>query len=450
MKVFAAALLMCSTLAISAQTEPPAPSRITVTVNTQQTMDPVSRYEYGMFIEHIRDTMYRGLWSELLEDRKFYFPISSAAPVAPPQQQAGGPPRGPQPRRWLPVGPDEAITMDKDKPFVGDQSPRIALDASTEHGIRESGIALQKGKRYIGHIILRGTPGAHIKVALVWGNDPNDRRVISLNAVPQTYKTFPLNFTAPADSSDAALEITGTGTGDFTCWFDPIDARRRHTRQTRPTFRRGFEQWSALLQFGFPFSVGPYPTPVARFRALARRTRFRNRGALRIFGNAAMAAGWPVVSARYTPVVIAVAALTAVVPPLGFGADWVTWIYRGLALLLIGCPCALVLSTPAAITAGIAAGARRGLLIKGGAALETIGRVTTVAFDKTGTLTLGKPHVTDVLALSGSLSAACSAWPLRWKRDRAIRSPGRSWPGLRRMAFRCAQSALRPPCPARQ
>ena len=107
-------------------------------------------------------------------------------------------------------------------------------------------------------------------------------------------------------------------------------------------------------------------------------------------------------SARYTPVVIAVAALTAVVPPLGFGAHWVTWIYRGLALLLIGCPCALVLSTPAAIAAGIAAGARRGLLIKGGAALETIGRVTTVAFDKTGTLTLGKPRVTDVLALSGT------------------------------------------------
>jgi Zn2+/Cd2+-exporting ATPase len=107
-------------------------------------------------------------------------------------------------------------------------------------------------------------------------------------------------------------------------------------------------------------------------------------------------------SARYTPMVFAVAALTAVVLPLGFGADWVTWIYRGLALLLIGCPCALVLSTPAAITAGVAAGARRGLLIKGGAALETIGRVTTVAFDKTGSLTLGEPHVTDLLALSGT------------------------------------------------
>ena len=107
-------------------------------------------------------------------------------------------------------------------------------------------------------------------------------------------------------------------------------------------------------------------------------------------------------SARYTPVVILVAILAILVPPLAFGADWHTWIYRGLALLLIGCPCALVLSTPAAITSGIAAGARRGLLIKGGAALEAIGRVRTIAFDKTGTLTEGRPQVTDLVPLTGT------------------------------------------------
>ena len=105
-------------------------------------------------------------------------------------------------------------------------------------------------------------------------------------------------------------------------------------------------------------------------------------------------------SARYTPFVILVAVLTVLVPPLAFGADWHTWIYRGLALLLIGCPCALVLSTPAAITSGIAAGARRGLLIKDGAALETIGRVRAIAFDKTGTLTQGRPQVTDLVSLT--------------------------------------------------
>ncbi|OOV11891.1 heavy metal translocating P-type ATPase [Deinococcus sp. LM3] len=101
----------------------------------------------------------------------------------------------------------------------------------------------------------------------------------------------------------------------------------------------------------------------------------------------------------YTPAAMAVAFLFAVLPPLLFGQPWNEWIYKGVALLLIACPCALVLSVPAAVTSGISAGARRGLLIKGGAALETIGSVSTVAFDKTGTLTENKPQVTDVIGL---------------------------------------------------
>jgi len=103
----------------------------------------------------------------------------------------------------------------------------------------------------------------------------------------------------------------------------------------------------------------------------------------------------------YTPGAMVVAALIVVVPPLAFGGDWMTWVYRGLATLLIACPCALVISTPAAIASGLAAGARQGLLIKGGAALETLGKVVTVAFDKTGTLTRGHPQVTDIVPING-------------------------------------------------
>ncbi len=106
-------------------------------------------------------------------------------------------------------------------------------------------------------------------------------------------------------------------------------------------------------------------------------------------------------SRYYTPAAMAVAALIMVVPPLLTGAEWSTWIYRGLATLLIACPCALVISTPAAIASGLAAGARRGLLVKGGAALEILGKVRTVAFDKTGTLTVGRPRVTDIIAVEG-------------------------------------------------
>ena len=103
----------------------------------------------------------------------------------------------------------------------------------------------------------------------------------------------------------------------------------------------------------------------------------------------------------YTPLMMFVAVLVITMPPMFFAQPWETWVYRGLALLLIACPCALVISTPAAITSGLAAAARRGALIKGGAALEQLGKIETIAFDKTGTLTQGKPQVTDVHALSG-------------------------------------------------
>lgn len=106
-------------------------------------------------------------------------------------------------------------------------------------------------------------------------------------------------------------------------------------------------------------------------------------------------------SRAYMPAVVSVALLAAVLPPLLFGAAWDTWIYRGLALLLIGCPCALVISVPAAVAAGLSSGARHGLLMKGGAVMETAAKTTLVAFDKTGTLTEGRPQITDIVPLHG-------------------------------------------------
>jgi alpha-L-arabinofuranosidase len=211
----AAAFCLGSAITATAQEAAPSvPDQLKATINTQQTADPVSKYVFGSFIEHIGGTIYRSVWSELLDDRKFWFPIT-AKDEAPPVGQNAAQRQRMALRKWRPVGPDEAVSLDADQPFVGDHSPKIGLDASTPHGVKQSGFALVKGKTYTGRIWLKGTPGSKVTVSLIWGDGASDKQTVTIPALTAEYKKTPLNFTAKADTANATLEIAGTGSGNF-------------------------------------------------------------------------------------------------------------------------------------------------------------------------------------------------------------------------------------------
>src|SRR5208283_1928567 len=117
----------------------------------------------------------------------------------------------------------------------------IELDLATPHGIRQSGLALVKGKQYTGRIYLRGTPGSTVKVSLIWGEGANDRQTLSFAALTNVYKKFPLSFTGKADASDGAIEITGTDTGSFhigTLSLMPSDNVQGFRADTIPLIRQ--------------------------------------------------------------------------------------------------------------------------------------------------------------------------------------------------------------------
>lgn len=168
---------------------------------------PVAAAIFGGYMEPATTRV----WAEMLTDRKFANAVTeekaSAAPTSPFFRFLGEP--------FRPVGPAGTVTMDTAQPFVGKHSPRVQLDASEPHGIRQSRLRLGQGKSYTGRVYLAGDSDAKVVVRLVWGAGESDAHTIQIPSLSSEYRKFPLEFTSPADSEDARLEILGTGSGSF-------------------------------------------------------------------------------------------------------------------------------------------------------------------------------------------------------------------------------------------
>jgi alpha-N-arabinofuranosidase len=199
-----------ATVFFSAEAQQAQP--VAVRIDATARSAAVTPYEYGMFIEPIGGLVARTLWAEMLDDRKFYYPIGPAASDAPPPVNAEGRP-GVVYRKWRPIGGDAVVTMDTQHPYVGTQSARIAVSPDHVTGIGQSGIEVVRGRRYVGKLKLSGEPGVAVSVALVWGDRPQDRQVVPLPTPGADWSEASFAFTPTVAASDARLEITGTGTG---------------------------------------------------------------------------------------------------------------------------------------------------------------------------------------------------------------------------------------------
>ena len=178
-----------------------------VAIDASKTGEPVNPMIFGGYMEPATTQV----WAEMLTDRKFANPITSAVAAAPTnsffRRFAGEP--------FKPVGPEGTVEMDTVNPFVGKHSPRIKLDGSEPRGIQQSKLRVAGGKSYEGRIYLAGNPGAQIIVRLVWGTGTSDSQTIAIPSLSSEYRKFPLKFTPTADTDDARLEILGSGSGTF-------------------------------------------------------------------------------------------------------------------------------------------------------------------------------------------------------------------------------------------
>jgi alpha-N-arabinofuranosidase len=170
----------------------PRPQPVRVSVEAGKTGAPISKYIYGQFIEHLGRCIYGGIWAEMLEDRKFYHAVGAGASP------------------WKALGGADRVAMDKTDPFVGSHTPRLTAPG----GLAQAGLALRKGRRYVGRVWLAGqAAAAPVKVSLAWGDGQGDRQTVTVKALTARYARVPLAFVAGADTDRGRLEIVAGGKG---------------------------------------------------------------------------------------------------------------------------------------------------------------------------------------------------------------------------------------------
>lgn len=187
-----------------------AQPKLVAKIDVSQKSDRIEDELFGMFMENLGNEDVGNLtddclWSELIDDRKFFYPVDRNDELIPKNRKQ-------KINQWIPVGAD--VTMDEKQAYVGKHAPKITTNTNSENGISQTGIQLQKNKKYTGHIILKASPGVSVTVSLNYGNAAGDKQTIEFKP-DETYKRYDFSFTSKADFAQGMLEILGNGNGNF-------------------------------------------------------------------------------------------------------------------------------------------------------------------------------------------------------------------------------------------
>lgn len=194
----------------------------TVEIDTSTIGEPISPYVYGQFIEHLGRCIYGGIWAEMLEDRKFYYPVTGERSGweahqgdTSTWQGEGAPFEILVASPWQIVGPPESVRMSTEAPYVGEHDPVITLSPGEPRGIFHPRLGLVAGRKYVGHIVLKASGAVErVDVALVCGAGPETEDVVAIATPEHAFRIYPLEFTSRATVDTGRIAIRGYGKGE--------------------------------------------------------------------------------------------------------------------------------------------------------------------------------------------------------------------------------------------
>lgn len=217
---FTTLLIGCLTLVVQTTQPTLSAESAKVDLRVNDTREPISPYIYGQFIEHLGRCIYGGIWAEMLEDRKFYFPVKDEfkpwKTFTDDSYWKGGDFEVLTGSPWRVIGGKNIVRMDETNPYAGKHSPVITLPGGEPVGIEQGRLAVRSGKTYTGRAMLAGDPSAGpVTIELAWGEGDDQRTAAVLPRLDREYRTFPFSLKASGDSDHAVLRITSTGKGEL-------------------------------------------------------------------------------------------------------------------------------------------------------------------------------------------------------------------------------------------